>query len=269
MTIPGTMIGVAANADAGVANADRLAGELALPRCTPTDSGYSHVLTYKTDAGQMCLELRATHKGAPGPLRVDFTKGALAFRSLHGTRNNEPLARAVGLKSPVFPSVLDATAGLGRDAFILATLGCRVDMAERSPIIAALLRDGLARALASDNARAVAGRMRLHVGDAADIMAGFAEHERPDVVYLDPMYPHRGKSALVKKEMRLLRALVGEDPDTPQLLEAALTAARKRVVVKRPRLAAALPGIAPSHSLTGNTTRFDIYVRTHRDSDDG
>jgi 16S rRNA (guanine1516-N2)-methyltransferase len=133
-------------------------------------------------------------------------------------------------------------------------------MVERSPFIAALLRDGLERALAADDTRAAAERMCLHSGDAATVMKQFDAPHRPDVVYLDPMYPHRSKSALVKKEMRLLRTLVGEDLDAPRLLESALRTAAKRVVVKRPRLAAALPGVAPSHSLMGSTTRFDIYL---------
>jgi 16S rRNA (guanine1516-N2)-methyltransferase len=263
MTISSTMIAVAADNAALTASANRLARELEIPLCEPPCGDYQYVLMYKTDAMPARLQLRATHKDAPGPVSVDFVAGSLGFRSRHGGRNKEPLARAVGVKGATLPTILDATAGLGRDAFILATLGCRVSLVERSPIIAALLRDGLARALAADTTRSVAERMRLRVGDAVAIMEGCAEHERPDVVYLDPMYPHRSKSALVKKEMRMVRALVGEDVDAPQLLQAALSVARKRVVVKRPRSAPALPGGAPSHSLLGSTTRFDVYVRAH------
>lgn len=243
--------------------ADTLARELGLPRCALPCADYPHVLTYNADHRPARLELRATHKDAPGPVYVDFVAGALGFRARHGSRNKEPLARAVGLKGAIIPTVLDATAGLGRDAFVLAALGCQVSLVERSPIIAALLRDGIARALADRDTQAIAQRMQLRVGDAAAIMEHLAERERPDVICLDPMYPHRSKSALVKKEMRLLRALVGEDLDAPLLLETALRVARKRVVVKRPRLAASLPGIAPSHTLLGSTTRFDIYLCAH------
>jgi 16S rRNA (guanine1516-N2)-methyltransferase len=260
MTMSSKTIAVATDTAALTANADRLARELEIPRCELPCTGYHYVLMYKADSMPARLELRATHQDAPGPVAVDFVAGTLGFRSRHGGRNKEPLARAVGVKGSIFPTILDATAGLGRDAFVLATLGCRVSLVERSPIIAALLRDGLARALADDTARSVAERMQLRVGDAVTIMDRTAEHERPDVIYLDPMYPHRSKSALVKKEMRLLRALVGEDLDAPQLLTAALRVARKRVVVKRPRLATELPGIAPSHTLLGSTTRFDVYV---------
>jgi 16S rRNA (guanine1516-N2)-methyltransferase len=264
MTLSSTIIAVAADSAALNPRADDLALELDLPRCELPCSEYPHILIYScSDSVATRLEFRATHQDAPGPVYVDFVGGALGFRSRRGNRTKEPLARAIGLKGRTLPTVLDATAGLGRDAFILATLGCRVILVERSPLIAALLRDGLVRALADDNTRAAAERMQLHRGDAVAIMERCAEHDRPDVIYLDPMYPHRSKSALVKKEMRVVRALVGEDMDAPQLLEAALRVARKRVVVKRPRSAPALPGIAPSHSLLGSTTRFDVYVRAH------
>ena len=263
MMISSTIIAVAADSAALNPRADELALKLDLPRCELPCSEYSHILIYSSASVAVRLELRATHQEAPGPVYADFVGGALGFRTRQGNRTKEPLARAIGLKGRTLTTVLDATAGLGRDAFILATLGCRVILVERSPLIAALLRDGLVRALADDNTRAAAERMELHGGDAVAIMECCAEHQRPDVIYLDPMYPHRSKSALVKKEMRVVRALVGEDVDAPQLLEAALRAARKRVVVKRPRPAPALPGIAPSHSLLGSTTRFDVYVRAH------
>jgi 16S rRNA (guanine1516-N2)-methyltransferase len=260
MTTLNTAVAVAADYDALNYAADRLAGELSLPRCTLPCSDYPYVLNYSASSEPPRLELRATHQDAPGPIFVDFVAGTVGFRVRHSSRHKEPLARAVGLKGAIHPTVLDATAGLGRDAFVLASLGCTVTLVERSPIIAALLRDGLVRAAAHPGTRDTARRMQVQVGDAAAIMAEIADQARPDVVYLDPMYPHRGKSALVKKEMRLLRALVGEDLDAPRLLEAALRVARKRVVVKRPRLAPCLPGIAPSHTLTGSTTRFDIYL---------
>ena len=269
MIISDNLIAVAADRATVGASADRLARELEIPLCTLPCGGYRYVLILHADDDAERLELLATHQDAPGPVSVDFVKGALGFRTRHGNRGKEPLARAIGVKGLTIPTVMDATAGLGRDAFIMAKLGCQVSLVERSPIIAALLRDGLVRALADDNTRAAAERMRLRIGDAATIMSQLTEHEYPDVIYLDPMYPHRNKSALVKKEMRLLRALIGEDVDAPLLLETALRVARNRVVVKRPRLATALPGVAPSHTLLGSTTRFDVYVCTRSPSDPG
>lgn len=263
MTSSDPLIAIATDFPSTSAYAKRLAQELGYPSCNdPSCNKYHYILRYAIDSAAMRLELHTTDKYAPGPVFVNFEKGRLGFRIRHGGRGKEPLARAVGLKGPIPPTILDATAGLGRDAFILASLGCQVRLIERSPAIAALLRDGLIRAKAIDKLRAVTERMQLNVGDAITIIGQLSDKDRPDVIYLDPMYPHRNKSALVKKEMRLLRALVGDDLDAPRLLSAALRTARKRVVIKRPRYATTLPGIRPSHVLFGSTTRFDVYMCT-------
>jgi len=207
------------------------------------------------------LEVRQTGANSPGPVRVDFVAGALDYRRRHGGGKNQALARAVGLKGGKKLVIFDATAGLGRDAFILATLGCRVLMAERSPVLAELLVDGLARATADPIiGPLVTERMTLLTGDSVDLMQTKALGLTPDVVYVDPMHPTREKPALVKKDMRLLRLLVGPDQDSPQLLAASLAAASKRVVVKRPRLAPAIAGPAPDFAVTGRSSRFDIYL---------
>lgn len=192
------------------------------------------------------LQLRDTREGAPGPLYVDFASVDAERRREAGRQL--PLARAVGVKGDVRPSVLDATAGLGRDAYTLAALGCDVTAVERSPLIAALLRDGLERAACT---------VRLVVGDACQFMASLAEDARPDVVYLDPMFPERRKSAAVKKEMQYLKELLGPD-DAQALFKAAMKCAKQRVVVKRPVHA---PELArPNHTLEGKIVRFDVYV---------
>jgi 16S rRNA (guanine1516-N2)-methyltransferase len=91
-------------------------------------------------------------------------------------------------------------------------------------------------------------------------MKRILDHERPEVIYLDPMYPHRTKSSLVKKEMRILRVLAGDDQDAAGLLVAALACARKRVVVKRPRLAPRIEGQTPSTEITSKNSRYDVYL---------
>ncbi len=123
-----------------------------------------------------------------------------------------------------------------RDGFVLATLGCRVELIERNPVVAALLQDGLERAAAAAEVAPIVARMTLRQGNAIELMREWSG-EAPQVIYLDPMFPHRDKSALVKKEMRLFRPFVGDDDDAPALLEAALALASHRVVVKRPRKA--------------------------------
>lgn len=197
---------------------------------------------------------------APGPVRVDFVSGAVAHRRLFGGGSGQMIAKAVGVQPGVRPSVLDATAGLGRDAFVLAELGCTVDLIERQPLVAALLEDGLLRARQDAEVGEIVGRMTLHCGNAIELMRAWAG-EPPQVIYLDPMFPHREKSALVKKEMRLFRQIVGDDDDAPALLSAALALASHRVVVKRPRKAPVVTGEKPGYALEGKSSRFDIYPK--------
>lgn len=155
--------------------------------------------------------------------------------------------------------MLDATAGLGRDAVVLAGLGCEVTMLERSPVVAALLQDGLERAKSDMKFGAwLKQRMLFRPGDAIDFMQT-ASGPGHDVVYLDPMYPQQDKTALAKKEMRVLRELAGDDADADQLLQAALGYASRRVVVKRSPRAAPLSGRTPDHQWTGNRARYDAY----------
>ena len=199
------------------------------------------------------MQLRDTRAGAPGPIRVDFLSALMARRCAGGRRNLA--ARAVGLKpGRPAPRVIDATAGLGRDSWLLAALGCEVAAIERSPIVAALLRDGLDRARPEEPE--ICGRIELIEAEAADYLA---DH-RADVVLLDPMFPERRKSALVKKEMRYFSALLGMENDGAALFEPACRASA-RVVVKRPLHAAALvtePG--PTHVLKGKSVRYDVYM---------
>ena len=206
------------------------------------------------------LQLQQLGADAPGAVRVDFVEGAVAHRRLFGGGSGQMIAKAVGIAQGVRPRVLDATAGLGKDAFVLASLGCEMSLIERQPIIAALLEDGLQRAAGDAEVGAIVARMRLLNGNAIELMSAW-EGEAPQVIYLDPMFPHREKSALVKKEMRLFRPLVGDDMDAPALLAAALALASHRVVVKRPRKAPCIEGPKPSHSLEGKSSRYDIYPK--------
>lgn len=206
------------------------------------------------------LQLVELGDGAPGPVRVDFVAGASAHRRLYGGGSGQMIAKAVGVQPGIRPRVLDATAGLGKDAFVLASLGCEVTLVERQPLIAALLEDGLLRAARDADVAPIVDRMALRGGDAVALMAAWDE-PAPQVIHLDPMFPHRDKSALVKKEMRLFRPLVGDDPDAPALLAAALALASHRVVVKRPRKAPCIEGPKPSHVLEGKSSRYDIYPK--------
>lgn len=201
------------------------------------------------------LELQQTGIKAPGPVYVDFLKGTLAHRRLFGGGRSQLIARAVGLKSHTNLTVLDLTAGLGRDAFVLANLGCDVTMLERHPVIAALLKDGLKRAQVAEWFQVL--KLKLIETDAQRYLSTLEKSF--DIIYLDPMYPIGKKSTLVKKEMRLLRDVVGPDEDTMKLLNLSLKKAKLRVVVKRPRLAPSLDGPTPNTAYTGKSSRFDVY----------
>ncbi|EAA9996251.1 16S rRNA (guanine(1516)-N(2))-methyltransferase RsmJ [Salmonella enterica subsp. enterica serovar Kentucky] len=197
------------------------------------------------------LELRKRDEPKLGGIFVDFVGGG----------RGEAVAKAVGIKGDYLPDVVDATAGLGRDAFVLASVGCRVRMLERNPVVAALLDDGLARGYADAD---IGGWLqeRLQLIHASSLTALTDITPRPQVVYLDPMFPHRQKSALVKKEMRVFQSLVGPDLDADGLLEPARQLATKRVVVKRPDYAPPLADVATPNAIVTKGHRFDIYAGT-------
>lgn len=201
--------------------------------------------------------LHAPHGLGLGTLRLDFARGPTAWR-LRQAGRRQPLGRALGLKAGHTAHVVDATAGLGRDGGVLASLGCRVTLIERSSVMALLLRDALLRTAPEEL------RERVDVVEADARSHLLALTAPPDAVYLDPMYPERGKAALVKKEMRILRELVGQDLDAAALLAAALTCGAPRVVVKRPRGAPVVDGPPPTHHVAAPNTRYDVYLRPAR-----
>ncbi len=177
------------------------------------------------------------------PVEVDFASPASLYRKQHGGGRKEPIVKAIGLKGNEGWHVVDATPGLGRDAFVLVSVGCKVTMIERSPIVAALLEDGIRRLALSFPE--LAAKMSLQHGNSAEVMQYFTG-ENVNAIYLDPMFPHKKKSALVKKEMRLFQQL--------------LKLATHRVVVKRPNSADVLAGEKPSMAIESKKHRFDVYL---------
>ncbi len=257
MACPGPLVAVAAdrlNLEAGRDLARRLALRfldpgVAVPEMAP------FILNLSGDG--LALLSSADRFGA---IVCDFTGGRMRHRHHHGGGVGQAIARAVGLKHTAQLLIADLTAGLGEDAFVLAGLGARVVMVERHPVVAALLEDGLRRArqgTQSVELLAAVERMSLVEADARDWLVAA---DVLDVIYLDPMFPERHKSALVRKEMQVLQRLVGADADCDELLGLALERARYRVVVKRARHAPPLAGREPTFSVTGKTTRFDVYA---------
>lgn len=188
------------------------------------------------------------------PLRIDFTSNKLKHRVLRGGKK-ELLLRAVGAKPGL--KVADWTAGLGTDSLLLAAAGCEVLMFERSPVLRVLLRQALEGAVSDPELGPSVQRMQLNAGDARTFAAS-----PTDVIYLDPMFPQRGKSALVNGNMQYLQRFLGPDHDAEALIEFALGQAVKRVVVKRPANAAASKA---TFSLAAKANRFDVYERPGAD----
>jgi 16S rRNA (guanine1516-N2)-methyltransferase len=239
--------------------AEGVAGDLILPFVPiSTDakncSEYSALLL----VGLTDSSLQQTGKGAPGPVRVEFGSAAMRHRRQSG--HNELLGKAIGLTKRPGLQVLDATAGLGRDAFILADLGCAVTLCERNKLLAYMLASGLKAATMrgdpwlADSAR----RMQLQRCDAVTLQSSALENI--EVIYMDPMFPMRDKSASVKKEMALLHHILGSADDADKLLSWALQQPVARVVVKRPPRAPLLLGRQPSHHISGKAVRYDVYV---------
>ena len=196
-----------------------------------------------------------------GPVSVDFMSGKKNHRRQFGGGKGQPLARAIGMQQATPPRILDATAGMGNDAFVLATLGCNVLMIERSPIVCALLNDALVRAnnhanIDPDIAK-IMQRLSLVNADSTHYLR--TEKPNVDVIYMDPMYPEKKHKASAKKEMKALQNLLGADMDSAKLLDAALKIAKQRVVVKRPAKAPTIDGIQPNAVINSPNTRYDIY----------
>ncbi len=230
--------------------AEQLGSSLNLSVVSYTTGKQADVVLLYTDQGLELHNRQKTH----GKLFVDFQAQGLLYRKRHGGGKKEPLARAVGIKANSRPSILDTTAGLGIDSYILAGLGCQVRMIERSPLLVALLQDGIIRA-GIDNPV-------LLQGDSARLIT--QPENLTDTIYLDPMYPHRNKSALNKQEMRIIRELVGDDSDVESVFHAAMEYALKRVVVKRPKGAPLLAGKKPSHVIKMKNSRYDVYMVNHQ-----
>lgn len=214
--------------------------------------GFSFALS--RDAGdRLCL--RAGHHPQYGAILADWLATDLKRRIAAGRR--QPLARALGMHKKPALRVIDATGGLGRDAFTLAALGAEILLIERHPQVFALLQDAQARAAADPDACAAAARITLIQADAVTWLT--AHPDGFDAIYLDPMYPEDGKAALPSKEMQILRELTGGDADADLLLLTARATGR-RVAVKRPRQAPPLAQHRPDAESRSTQLRFDIYL---------
>lgn len=202
-----------------------------------------------------------------GPVFIDFLAGKKAHRRQFGGGKGQPLIRAMGQLEHGLPSVLDATAGMSGDSYVLASLGFKVCMVERSPVVAALINDALERAQALKlelDAELQQSIENLSLVNEDSTTYLLNHQPGVDTIYMDPMYPEKKKKAAAKKEMQALQQLIGPDIDSENLLESALKTAKFRVVVKRPKGAepvfCPLNNIKPTSQISSPNTRYDIYV---------
>lgn len=245
-------ITVSADSDELEVTANALAQKISLPFSELNEQQIQLVVC------QNQIEIRTPELG--NAIFIDFEQGKNAHRRQFGGGRGQPLAKAIGLKKGATPTIIDATAGFARDAFVLANLGCPITLIERNSLIATLIEDALQRAKDNEDIADVIKRMTLINDDATTYLNKLTEQNSPDVIYMDPMYPSREKSALVKKDMRLLHQLAGPDTDSEQLLETARKTALKRVVVKRPKSAPYVGDQKPATSIESKNTRYDIYL---------
>jgi len=233
-----------------------LSRQLGLSKILSTDQLTADNGIFELVDKQLILHLLL--EGKPEILKFDLAQGEVALRASKVSKSNETVAKAIGCKPHYRPIVLDATAGMGRDSLIMAMLGCTVIMQERNFAIYHLLNNALLRLKNSADFKSeIVERISLKQHNSIENLQ--AEQDI-DVIYLDPMFPERKKSALVKKEMRLFKQVAGEDLDADKLLLNSLASDAKRVVVKRPKGAPPLAERKPSHEILAKKFRYDVYL---------
>ncbi len=202
---------------------------------------------------------------ASGELMMRGDMTSMLPRLKQSNLEREMLIKAARIRGLTHPRLLDATAGMGEDSLLLAAAGFEVTMYEYDAVIAALLRDALQRAAALPEMGPIVDRMHLIEGDSIAAMreikivkASGDDSVSPDVILLDPMFPARSKSALIKKKFQLLQQLELPCTNEKELLDAALSASPRKIVIKRPLKGAYLAGVRPQYSFAGKAIRYDV-----------
>ncbi len=187
------------------------------------------------------------HSSELGQMCFDFQDIYTYHKRQNYALSKEPLAKALAIKGPHEKrTIWDATCGTGKDSLLITFFGAQLTSFERNPSIYLLLKDALRRYPVN---------FHLVFGDASKLPS---PEIRPEIIYYDPMYPAKKKSALARKEMRIFKEVVGEDLDSQEFLAWAMKTATDRVVIKRP-LEALPVKENPSASYVGKSTRYDMY----------
>ena len=189
----------------------------------------------------------------------------LIYRLKYGGGSKQPIAKAIKVSNKVHLKVIDATAGLGTDSIVLASLNCQIYAIEKNLTVAELLQKRLDKAKNNDFLAPIVKNITLIIGDSRIIIPDIIKTKQyiPDVIYLDPMFPPKKKTSAPNKQIQILQAIIANsetNTETNDLLKICLNYAKQRIVVKRPRLAANLENIKPHFSLIGRSNRFDVYL---------
>lgn len=181
----------------------------------------------------------------------------MLHRVTNGRLQHEMLVRAAKSEKPGRKAI-DATAGMGEDAFLLAAQGYEVTLFEQNPVIAVLLKDALRRAKKHPVLKDIASRMNLVQDNSVEGMSKLLDPV--DVIYLDPMFPARQKSSLINKKLQLIQKLEPPCSEETDLFDAAISASPSKIIVKRPLKSEFLAGRKPSYTLNGKAIRYDCYT---------
>lgn len=181
----------------------------------------------------------------------------MLHRVTNGRLQHEMLVRAAKSDKPGRKAI-DATAGMGEDAFLLAAQGYEVTLFEQNPVIAVLLKDALRRAKKHPVLKDIASRMNLVQDNSVEGMSKLLDPV--DVIYLDPMFPARQKSSLINKKLQLIQKLEPPCSEETDLFDAAISASPSKIIVKRPLKSEFLAGRKPSYTLNGKAIRYDCYT---------
>lgn len=247
----------------------KIAGQLGLP-IVPRDqsTNYDYMLQFSTNKIQLATVEKPPLFNNSGPIYCDFAGGTAEYRRTQGKYSRKaPIARAVSVAGKTFEEthVVDATGGLGVDAFTLAFLGFKVTVIERDPIIYTLLQDGYQRGVQCKETKEVLERMTLVHSDSFDyfnnILARAPSENDVDVVFLDPMYPLKDKVALPKKSMMIARRFLPKTSSLEEFIEISRKVSKHKVVLKRPYYEKSQN--SETTTFSGRSTNFEVHASQH------
>jgi len=215
------------------------------------------------ESSNYILELCLNARTPPLKLVLDFNNQHFRFRKSHGGGKRQHIVRAMGLHKQPALRIIDATAGMGADSFVLACHSANMTLVEQHPILSLMLENAVTQALEIPELSEIASRMHVCSNtNSIELLSAPDINKKYDVIYLDPMYPERNKKqAKAKKNMQIIQYLLADFENQDELLfNTALASGVKRIVVKRPIAADSLLQMKPHSVIESTNTRYDIYI---------